>query len=468
MSRKVLGVWLVSILLLIGMGNACSRNFQFTEEGEIDLLSTCRSDESNLSAYRVEDYQIGYLKNHKVKYVPRVQDDWILVDGDMLIKSKGGVLPNQPLPGSQGVGVGAGNRWPSGVIPYDIDPALTDRQRITDAVSHWNNNLAGVISLVPRTTQSDYLRFTAVSSGCSAPVGYFAGEGIHPVNLSGACVAGNVAHEIGHIVGLDHEQNRRDRDSYVSINSANVSPGSIDNFSIETAYQDYNFYDFASIMHYGLYAFAINTSIKTIVPKVAVPAGITVGQRSGLSIGDINSVRIMYGYAPISDGGGSPTFDPTRGLFARYYEGLDFKDVRKEQIDPYINFNWGANAPVAGVSTDNFSVRWSGYLIPPADGVYVFRVQGMDPLKVTIDTEDIFIMKGDNAIREAHSVPYQMTGGYHYPILIDYSAMAGNSYLKLYWKKPDGTEEIIPNTAFRPNTDTATNSPCNALWLQEE
>lgn len=467
MSRKILGVWLVSIVVLIGLGNACSRNFQFADEGEIDLLSTCRQDETHLSGYTQDDYRVGYIGNQKIHYIPQ-QDDWILVDGDRLLKVKGGMLPAQPLPGAQGVGVRSSGLWPNGVIPYDIDPALTDRARITDAVNHWNRNLNGVISLVPRTGQSDYLRFTAVSSGCSAPVGYLAGDGIHPVNLSTSCSAGNVAHEIGHIVGLDHEQNRLDRDSYVTINYNNISPSYRPNFEIVPEYQDYNFYDFGSIMHYSRNAFALNNGIDTIIPKVSVPSGITVGQRAGLSLGDINSVRIMYGYAPIADGGGTSTLDPTRGLFARYYEGVDFRDVRVERIDPYINFNWGASAPVAGVSPDLFSVRWSGYLVPPSSGVYVFRVQGMDPLKVTIETHDIFKMKGDNMIREAHSIGYEMTGGYHYPIVIDYSAMTGNSYFKLYWKKPDGSEEIIPNSAFRPNTESSAVSPCAGLWLQEE
>ncbi|MBX3018601.1 MAG: hypothetical protein KF767_11980 [Bdellovibrionaceae bacterium] len=467
MSRKVLGVWLVSIVVLMGFGNACSRNFQFSNDDDLDLQSMCRQDETHLSGYRQDDYRVGYIGQSKVHYIPQ-EDDWILVDGDRLLKVKGGILPSQPLPGSQGVGVPASGRWKDGVIPYEIDPTLPDKQRVTDAITHWNQNLSGVISLIPRTTQSDYLRFTKVNSGCSAPVGFLAGDGIHPVNVGPDCGAGNVAHEIGHIVGLDHEQNRLDRNNYVTINYSNIAPAYKLNFEIVDGYQNYNFYDFGSIMHYTRNAFASDFVSDTITPKVAVPAGITIGQRLGLSLGDINSVRIMYGYAPISDGGTAPTLDPSRGLFARYAEGTDFRDVRVEKIEPYINFNWGASAPVAGVSTDNFSVRYTGFLIPPTDGVYVFRVQGMDPLKISIESEPIFLMKGENAIREAHSIGYELTKGYHYPIVIEYSALVGQSYLKLFWTKPDGTEEIIPNSAFRPNTDFSSVSPCSAQWLTEE
>src|SRR5687768_10604422 len=31
-------------------------------------------------------------------------------------------------------------RWPGGVVPYEIDPAMPDQQRLTDAIAHWEAN----------------------------------------------------------------------------------------------------------------------------------------------------------------------------------------------------------------------------------------------------------------------------------------------------------------------------------------
>ena len=53
--------------------------------------------------------------------------------------------------------------WPDGIVPYLIDPDLYNDsygeldEWINQAIERWNART--VISLVPRTTQQDYVRF---------------------------------------------------------------------------------------------------------------------------------------------------------------------------------------------------------------------------------------------------------------------------------------------------------------------
>ena len=91
-------------------------------------------------------------------------------------------------------------------------------------------------------------------------------------------------HEIGHVIGLWHEQSREDRDAFVTINFSKVQPGAVHNFNQHiTDGDDVGAYDYGSIMHYPRDAFSIDGS-DTITPTD--PAAV-IGQRTALSAGDI-------------------------------------------------------------------------------------------------------------------------------------------------------------------------------------
>jgi astacin len=194
---------------------------------------------------------------------------------------------------AQAVGItGQRFRWPDGLMPYVIDDGLPNAERVLNAIAHWERRT--MMRFVERTSDNaaqylNYVHFIR-SDGCWAEVG-MQGDGLQEIGLSDTCNFGSAVHEIGHAWGLWHEQSREDRDDFVRINWQNIEPGREHNFNQHiTDGDDYGPYDYGSIMHYGMFAFSTNGP--TIEP---LRAGVTIGQRDGLSQRDVDGVHAMYG-----------------------------------------------------------------------------------------------------------------------------------------------------------------------------
>ncbi|MEO9819106.1 MAG: Dot/Icm T4SS effector Zinc-dependent metalloprotease LegP [Paracoccaceae bacterium] len=188
---------------------------------------------------------------------------------------------------------GADKRWPNALMPYEIASNLpaANRQRVMDAIDHWTTNTS--MRFVERTSANasqypNYVHFTP-ATGCWSYVGMQGNK--QDIGLAGGCGLGATIHEIGHAFGLWHEQSREDRDSKIQVLWQNIQAGKEHNFNQHISDgDDVGAYDYGSIMHYGRYAFSKNGQ-----PTIeSIPAGQTLGQRNGLSPGDIAAIHSIY------------------------------------------------------------------------------------------------------------------------------------------------------------------------------
>eukprot|EP01063_Lacrimia_lanifica_P036006 TRINITY_DN700_c1_g1_i1.p2 TRINITY_DN700_c1_g1~~TRINITY_DN700_c1_g1_i1.p2 ORF type:complete len:470 (+),score=129.44 TRINITY_DN700_c1_g1_i1:69-1478(+) len=185
--------------------------------------------------------------------------------------------------------------FPEGKVHYEIDnttgssPLDAAEPSILAAIAHIESMTC--IRFTPcrgKACPRPLLRFQAGHGGCGSPVGMVSKNGVNDVSLAPGCrQTGVVAHEVLHSLGLMHEQQRADRDEFVTVAFGNVQEGYKANFEPWGPEMALGPYDHGSIMHYKDTAFA-KTGKRTIISDKPI------GQREKMSPHDARAIQFLY------------------------------------------------------------------------------------------------------------------------------------------------------------------------------
>ena len=270
--------WLLLLIQLISFNNLCAQNEVYRpsiQDREVRKIQTRLPFNS-------------YKQNASSTVNVEVVNEIAIMEGDIILGNINTI--------TAGMGViatdGSRDRWPGGQMPFAIDNTFSAEKitEINDAVQELNSKTN--LFLYPRTGEVDYIMFIP-STGCSSYVGR-QGKG-QVIELAPGCGKASIMHEILHSAGLYHEQSRGDRDDFVEILWENIEENNKHNFEQHSSSaSDIGNYDFGSVMHYGQYAFGKIDDGKTLQTIKCKSPCSNMGQRTSLSIPDINGINSIY------------------------------------------------------------------------------------------------------------------------------------------------------------------------------
>ena len=181
--------------------------------------------------------------------------------------------------------INANKLWPNGFVRFRFDAAISasKRQNVLNAVDHYHRHTSITFIEVTAGSGGDEIVFRDNGADCRSALGRRGGT--QYVELNGAwCQFGSTVHEIGHALGLIHEHQRKDRDTYVTVPSTQVAADPVNWGAINSSYA-FSDYDLQSIMHYGSDQGSITTKSGGYITK----------NRTELSPLDIQGIQVMYG-----------------------------------------------------------------------------------------------------------------------------------------------------------------------------
>lgn len=127
------------------------------------------------------------------------------------------------------------------------------------------------------------------------------------------------------------------------------------------------------------------------------------------------------------------------GVAVEYFEGRNFEKSVGLRTDPRVDYRWPgpplAEPPAGLRSLDNFSGRWTGYIVAPEDGEHEIGVEGDDGFRLWLDGRLVVDDWRDAALRYK-GAKITLRKGQRVAFKIDYYQGGHERGLRLGWRTP--------------------------------
>ena len=125
--------------------------------------------------------------------------------------------------------------------------------------------------------------------------------------------------------------------------------------------------------------------------------------------------------------------DKEQGLTAVYYDNPNFiGQPALQRIDKTVDVIWKDSTPLSHKWGEPFSVRWTGFLVPPESGLHRIGVNGFSAFKLFLDDELIAEFEDIHHPR-VKTKDIHLEAGRFYKIRLDYVSKGLDPQVQLLW-----------------------------------
>jgi beta-glucosidase len=125
-----------------------------------------------------------------------------------------------------------------------------------------------------------------------------------------------------------------------------------------------------------------------------------------------------------------------KGLVGEYFSNTQLKgNPVLTRVDTSINFEFGNQSPDKKIAPDNFSIRWTGKLIPPISKKYHLIISSDDGSMLYINGKLVIDNSGQHAENQK-SVDIDLKAGTAYDVKIEYNEVGGGAAMRFGWRNP--------------------------------
>jgi beta-glucosidase len=150
----------------------------------------------------------------------------------------------------------------------------------------------------------------------------------------------------------------------------------------------------------------------------------------------------------IRQGALSTGYENEEGLKAEYFDNIYLEGTPfLTRIDKQVDFDF-INKPPVPEKNMKFSVRWTGWLIPPVTDTYFIGFIGDDGYRVYLDNTLLFENWKDHA-PASNKVKMDLVKGKKYNVRIEYYQNEGGAVARFQWAKKDENYTLNIDDATR-------------------